>query len=897
MASSMDTSLHGLTKALLRRVDESQDQNIGKAQNKDSSLSALVSTLVPVLVVAAVMTLLFLILRRSQRRQYAPRTYLGALREQERSPDLPKGLFNWIGSFYAIPDTFILNHSSLDGYLLLRFLKIVTAIAFVGCCITWPVLFPVNATGHGGQVQLNILSFSNVVDKNRYYAHVFIAWIFYGFVMLMVTREHIFYINLRQAYLLSPLYSQRMSSRTVLFTSVPDEFLDEAKLRRMFGNKLKNVWIATDTKDVEDLVKERDKTALKLEGAEIKLTKLANAARIKAHKKSRGRDDEATITGAGDGESGSVASRWLKPKQRPTHRTKFLIGKKVDTIDWARSELSTLIPQVDALQNAHRAGEAKYVNSVFVEFYSQAEAQAAFQMVAHHQALHMAPRFIGISPNEVIWKNLRIKWWERIIRNIATIAFVCALIIFWSIPVALVGIISHIDYIVPKVPFLKFIYKIPPVILGVVTGLLPTIMLAVLMALLPVVLRLAAKWGGMPSLSRIELRTQNFYFAFQVVQVFLVTTLSSAASASVVSIIQAPTSVTGLLAENLPKASTFYISYFILQGLAISSGALLQIAGLIISRVLGKILDKSPRKMYNRWATLSGLGWGTIFPVYTMLGVIAITYAPIAPLVLGFATIGMYLIYFAYRYNLLFVFNANIDTQGLVYPRALQGLTVGVYLGQLCLIGLFGIKAAPGPIVLMVAALIFTALYHISLNSAFGPLLTTLPKSLEAEEEALLSVEDGDYSPDGPMANPKGIHAVSAKNGTRDISSSSTGPVNKDLPAVPHKKPSFFMKWLRPDKYHDYHTLRRLVPRNFAEIVYSPETERDAYYNPAIKSPTPLLWIPRDPAGVSRQEVKHTSRITPITDEGAHFDEKNKIVWDAEQTGGRPPIWEPKTYF
>ena len=356
-------------------------------------------------------------------------------------------------------------------------------------------------------------------------------------------------------------------------------------------------------------------------------------------------------------------------------------------------------------------------------------------------------------------------------------------------------------------------------------------------------------------------------------------------------------SVTDLLAENIPKASTFYLSYFVLQGLIISSGALLQIVGLILSRILGKILDKSPRKMYNRWAKLSGLGWGTVFPVYTMLGVIAITYAVIAPLVLGFATIGMYLIYFAYRYNLLFVFDNNIDTQGLVYPRALQGLTVGVYIGQLCLIGLFGIEAAPGPIALMVVNLVFTVLYHVSLNGAFGPLLNTLPTSLEAEEEALLSVENGTYSSNGPMADSKGIHAMSGKNGNRDISSSSTGPTNKDLPAVPQKKPSFFMKWLRPDKFHDYHTLRRLVPRSFAEIVYTPETERDAYYNPAVKSPTPLLWIPRDGAGVSRQEVKHTSRVIPITDEGAQFDEKNKVVWNAEETGGRPPIWEPKTYY
>lgn len=254
------------------------------------------------------------------------------------------------------------------------------------------------------------------------------------------------------------------------------------------------------------------------------------------------------------------------------------------------------------------------------------------------------------------------------------------------------------------------------------------------------------------------------------------------------------------------------------------------------------------------------------------------------------------MIYFAYRYNLLFVYNADIDTKGLVYPRALQQTTTGVYLAILCMIGLFAIKVAIGPLILMIAYLIFAVLYHVSLNSAMDPLLKFLPKSLEAEEESLLALEDGQVSGDG-MANEKGTHVAASNNIGRNGTASRGGQssADKDLPAPPQKKPNFISKWLRPGKFTDYHTLRRLVPRGFADISYSPETERDAYYHPAIASPTPLLWIPRDAAGVSRQEVKHTSRVIPITDEGAHFDEKNKIVWDQES--GRPPIYEEKVYY
>ena len=450
-----------------------------------------------------------------------------------------------------------------------------------------------------------------------------------GFVMYMVTRESIYYINLRQAYLLSPLYASRMSSRTVLFTSVPDEYLNEAKLRRMYGNKVKNIWIANDCTEMEEVVEERDKVAMKLEAAETKLVKLANAARLKAVKKGTSNASESlreTTNGDDNGESGSVAARFIQTKQRPTHRLKPIIGKKVDTINWCRSELERLIPKIESLQAKHRAGEGTFIPSVFIEFYSQSEAQSAFQSLGHHQPLHMAPRFIGISPEEVIWKNLKITWSSRVVRNILTVAFVTALIVFWAIPVAFVGAVSNISSLISVAPWLSWINKIPSFLLGVIQGLLPSILLAVLMALLPIILRLMAKWEGCPSTPSVELRVQNSYFFFQVIQVFLVTTASSSAAASGAQIAKDPGSVTSLLARDLPKASNFYISYFILQGLTISSKAVLQIVGVILFLILGKILDTTPRKIYKRWSTLSGLGWGTVFPVYTNLVVIGAVY-------------------------------------------------------------------------------------------------------------------------------------------------------------------------------------------------------------------------------------------------------------------------------
>lgn len=318
--------------------------------------------------------------------------------------------------------------------------------------------------------------------------------------------------------------------------------------------------------------------------------------------------------------------------------------------------------------------------------------------------------------------------------------------------------------------------------------------------------------------------------------------------------------------------------------------------------MLGAILDKTPRKAYKRWVTLSGLRWGTIFPVLryvdsigklrrdlltwnSNLCVIAISYSCIAPLILGFATIGLYLFYFAYRYNLLYVNAAYVDTKGLVYPRALQHITVGCYLSILCLIGLFGIQAAPGPLVLMVVFGIFCVLYHVSLNSAINPLLHYLPSSLKTEEESLLQAEEG-------VLHPRADNGSFEKHGADGSQAPDT---EKTLPIPPpHKKPNMFAKFFRPHIYTDYATMRRLVPRGFARIEYDDATEKEAYHHPAISDRPPLLWVPRDQAGVSRQECAHTSRVIPMTDEGAYFDEKGKLVVIKDDTA---PIFEHKIYY
>jgi hypothetical protein len=98
----------------------------------------------------------------------------------ERSPQLPSGWFNWLKPFYEVPDLTALNHSTIDGFLFLRYLKMVCIVCGVGSLITWPILFPLHILGGGGNTQLDLLTFGNVAHPKWYYVHAFLAWIYFG---------------------------------------------------------------------------------------------------------------------------------------------------------------------------------------------------------------------------------------------------------------------------------------------------------------------------------------------------------------------------------------------------------------------------------------------------------------------------------------------------------------------------------------------------------------------------------------------------------------------------------------------------------------------------------------------------------------------------------------------
>lgn len=665
--------------------------------------------------------------RPKNTRVYEPRTIadIQTVTEEERLQSAPQG-FAWIPYLLYKPHSYVMQHAALDGYFFLRYVGLVASLSVIACFLLFPILLPVNATNGENLKGFELLALSNVTNHNRYFAHVFLSWLLFGLIIYAIYKELYYYVMVRHAVQTSPLYDGLLSSRTVVMTELDSTFSEAGEMERRFPAASK-VMFARNHSELQDLVKERTKTANKLEATLNKVIRKSVKMKIKAEKK--GTLEELYNNG---NKPEDDLETYIPHNKRPTHRLGkyklWFLGEKVDTIEYSREHISELNEKIHEEQENWSSKDN--APTCFLEFESQLEAQRCYQSVESLLgAKSFGKRMIGVAPEDINWDNVSFtKSKKRSMRSLAN-AFLTLMIIFWAIPVAVVGCISNVNFLEDKIFFLAFLKKVPEVIMGLITGVVPALALSILMSLVPFFIKKAGTMSGSTSFQQTELYCQSWYYAFQVIQVFLVTTCTSSASSTVTEIIDDPSNAMFLLARNLPKASNFYISYFLIQGLTLPAAFLFQMVNLILNKVLGRLLDSTPRQKWNRYNTLAKPSWGVIYPVIEVLACIWICYSVIAPLVLVFSSMALCFLYMAYLYNINFVLGFSIDSRGRNYPRALFQLFVGLYLSEICLLGLFIMGKSWGPVVLEAVIIPVTVLAHLYFRRRFEPLFDAVPLS------------------------------------------------------------------------------------------------------------------------------------------------------------------------
>lgn len=498
----------------------------------------------------------------------------------------------------------------------------------------------------------------------------------------------------------------------MLFTDAVRENGDFDNVNQVFGDMHGiKVWFVTDLKSLTKSLRQRTSLVNKLDTV---LTRLQSEHFGQPEPSFETDVAKSRIPVCRSMLSSKSLEYQMEAVKRLAARIRSLeVGEKQETHK-ARCQIFHAIKSVD--ESAVGPGPPKLLSSAFVQFTSVADAEAAFRSRFHNDPTSFIPQCMDTPPRDICWENLRHGWWQSLARVTLSQTIILGMIIFWSGPVAVTTALTDLENIVPNSLWSE---TVPPLVRNALSGLFPSLVLSMLMSLPPKIIALLARFAGVLTLGEVESYVQNYYFYFRVVQVFLVAALGSTAMSVLAQIYSDPSSATTVLATRLPGASNFYLSYFVVQGFTEAALVVLNVDGLLSRCLFSSIFDDTPRKRARRREECFRISSGTALAICSSLIVIALCYAPTAPLTLCFATVAFVMFYLAYRHNLFFVADIAAETNGMIYYRALRHATVGIYLGELYLVGLFAVESVDGqrvsgPLILSCLLLAGTLIFQIT---------------------------------------------------------------------------------------------------------------------------------------------------------------------------------------
>lgn len=204
-----------------------------------------------------------------------------------------------------------------------------------------------------------------------------------------------------------------------------------------------------------------------------------------------------------------------------------------------------------------------YLSKAFVTFKTFTAATTARQVVhmqlAGHLAVTEAPE-----PTDMTWSNLYSTRTGTMMRRFVVESAVLLLIVVWVAPVTLISFIVSEDALRSYSTAIDHWCTRSELFLSAVELVQPAALVAIMNCLPPILTALGVVEGCV-SFSSNQFRSFDRYFTFQVINVFLVTTIAGSVIDCVKEIYLDPSSAFALLGSSLPKMGGYFANFLIMK--------------------------------------------------------------------------------------------------------------------------------------------------------------------------------------------------------------------------------------------------------------------------------------------------------------------------------------------
>ncbi|CAN6985799.1 unnamed protein product [Brassica oleracea var. botrytis] len=601
---------------------------------------------------------------------YYPNRILKGMDPWEGS-SLTRNPFAWIREAFTSTEQDVVKLSGVDTAVYFVFLSTVLGIFALSALLLLPTLLPISATdnslknsrsatdttSNGTFSQLDNLSMANITKKSsRLWAFLgAVYWVsLVTYFMLWKAYKHV--AALRAEALMS---SEEVlpEQYAILVRDIPSPPNGETQ-KEFVDSYFREIYPETFYRSL--VVTENSKINKIWENLEGYKKKLARAEAV-----------------------------FAATSNRPTNKTGLLglVGERVDSIDYYTKLINESVAKLEAEQRTVLAEKQQTAAVVF--FTDRVTAALAAQSL-HCQMVDKWTVTEAPEPRQLIWENLKIKFFSRIVRQYLIYFLVAMTILFYMIPIAFVSAITTLGNLQKALPFIKPIAEIA-FIRTILQSYLPQIALIVFLAMLPKFLMFLSKSEGIPSQSHAIRAASGKYFYFSVLNVFIGVTLAGSLFDNLKSLEKKPNSIITVLATSLPKNATFFLTYVALKFFVGYGLELSRIIPLIIFHLKKKYLCKTEAEVKEAWYP-GDLSYATRVPSDMLILTITFCYSVIAPLILVFGVIYFGLGWLILRNQALKVYVPSYESYGRMWPHIHTRILAALFLFQLVMFGYLGVK-------------------------------------------------------------------------------------------------------------------------------------------------------------------------------------------------------------
>eukprot|EP00884_Botryococcus_braunii_P010053 jgi/Botrbrau1/19049/Bobra.0100s0073.2 len=364
------------------------------------------------------------------------------------------------------------------------------------------------------------------------------------------------------------------------------------------------------------------------------------------------------------------------------------ISVKVDALEFYIARMTELrrlilLKQVETKQDAK-----EHVNpTAFVTFKTRKMQVVASSVMQHHD-VQFWRAFTAPNPNEIIWPNLGLRSWEKLLRNMLGWGAFAVMTLFYLIPVALIQGLLQVQKLA-GVKGLGVIVEIP-FIAALLTALLPGLVLTIFLALVPTIIKFLNIMCGYVTKSAIDFGVVRKYFIFQVLIVFFGNFIAGTLLNQIQQFIADPASIISVLGTAAPLTSIFFLNYIELQALSVGPIGLLRIPQFAIFWLRSQ-LASTERSKAKCWQD-QVFEYGPMVPRHTMVILFGLVFAVINPLVPPMALLYFLVITIIEKYSMLYIYTEQFQSGGQLWRQIFEQIVASLLIFQIIMVFLLLIK-------------------------------------------------------------------------------------------------------------------------------------------------------------------------------------------------------------